>query len=61
MAEKKSVFTEVYIATNGMPCFSCAMPYYDAQGIAGVLGVDVNLSSVQELVEKNATNEDETN
>ena len=61
MAEKKSAFTEVYIGTKGTPCFSCAMPYYDAQGIAGILGVDVNLSSIQELVEKTATNEDETN
>ena len=61
MTEKKAVFTEVYISTKGTPCFSCAMPYYDAQGIAGVLGVDVNLSSVQELVEKTATNEGETN
>lgn len=52
MTEKKAVFTEVYISTKGTTCFSCVMYYYDAQKIAGVLGVDVNLSSVQELVEK---------
>ena len=61
MAEKKPVFTEIYISTKGTPCFSYVMPYYDAQGIAGVLGVDVNLSGIQSVVENSAINEGEAN
>ena len=52
-------FTGVYRSTINTPCFSCAMPYYDANGIAGVVGLDVNLDNIHKIVAENAASEHE--
>lgn len=36
----KPVFTDVYQDVSGDNIISCVMPYYDSEGIAGVVGVD---------------------
>lgn len=33
-------FTDVYNSISGEKIFSCVMPYYDNQGVAGIIGVD---------------------
>ena len=38
----KPIFTDLYIDTNGKRCVTCAAPYYDANGLAGVVGMDCN-------------------
>lgn len=54
------VFTDVYRSTINTPCFSCAMPYYYANGeIAGVVGLDVNLDNIHRIVAENAASENE--
>ena len=40
------VFTDMYKGTKDNACITCAMPYYDLQGMAGVIGMDYNLSVV---------------
>ena len=34
--------TDVYVDSNGVRCVTCVMPYYDANGFAGVVGIDCN-------------------
>ena len=42
-AEKqKPAFTGFYIDSNGNRCVTCVAPYYDAEGLAGVAGIDCN-------------------
>lgn len=38
----KPAFTGIYVDTNGNRCITCVMPYYDADGFAGVVGIDCN-------------------
>ena len=39
----KTVFTDLYIDTNGIRCITCATPFYDGEGrLAGVVGIDCN-------------------
>ena len=58
--EKNSIaFTAVYKATLGYPCFSCVAPYYDNGGIAGVVGIDINLEDMHIILKDNAFNENE--
>lgn len=49
---KEPVFTDVYYSTSGTPCFSCAVSYEDAEGFAGVVGCDINMQGVNELLKR---------
>ncbi|WP_027407097.1 SpoIIE family protein phosphatase [Anaerovibrio sp. RM50] len=40
MSVNEPVFTDVYTSITGIKIVSCVMPYYDQNGVAGVLGVD---------------------
>ena len=40
MKQQTAAFSSVYEGTDGHPVISCVMPYYDGEGVAGVLGVD---------------------
>ncbi len=42
----KTVFTDLYIDTNGNRCVTCATPFYDANGLAGVVGIDCNAEEI---------------
>ncbi len=42
----KPVFTDLYVDTNGNRCITCAAPFYDAQGFAGVVGIDCNAEEI---------------
>ena len=46
----RPVFSEIYTDTKGTPCITCAMPFYDNEGLAGVLGIDNNLNMLAEEV-----------
>ena len=49
-AEKGTVvFTDLYVDTNGNRCITCAAPFYDAQGFAGVVGIDCNAEEIYRL------------
>ena len=43
-------FTDMYISTYGEPCVSVGMPYYDDDGIAGVIALDVNPKDIYDQV-----------
>ena len=45
-AAGKTVFTELYTDTNGNRCITCATPFYDEGGFAGVVGVDCNAEEI---------------
>lgn len=47
----KPVFTDMYLGTKGTPCITCAMPFYDNNGFAGVIGLDANLDAISQQVE----------
>ncbi len=36
---QKLIYTSVYLGADGLPAIACAMPYYDADGFAGVVGI----------------------
>ena len=40
LKRKSAAFSGVYEGSDGEPVISCVMPYYDSEGVAGVLGVD---------------------
>ena len=45
------MFTDLYSSTTtGEPCVSVLMPYYDNDGVAGVIGLDVNPNDIYEQV-----------
>ena len=45
------IFTDLYSSsTTGEPCVSVLMPYYDNDGVAGVIGMDVSPSDIYEQV-----------
>ena len=44
------VFTDVYIGANGLPEFTCAMPYEDRDGFAGVASISTGLQSASQIV-----------
>ena len=46
----KTAFTDVYVGNDGSPELTCAAPYYDADGLAGVVGIDVHLPLLYDLV-----------
>ena len=46
-AEKgATVFTDLYVDTNGNRCITCATPFFDEQGFAGVVGIDCNAEEI---------------
>ena len=45
LKQQSPTYTEVYMGTDGELSISCVMPYYDADGIAGVVGVDCTAST----------------
>ncbi len=49
-AEGKTVFTDVYVSDDGYLEITCAVPYYDTDGIAGVTGLDAHLDSLYQLM-----------
>lgn len=51
-ATGKSVFTDIYIGTEGYPVISCVAPYYDEDGFAGMAGMSNNIVSLyQQMAE----------
>lgn len=51
---QKVIFTDVYLDSNGKLCLTCAAPYYDASGFAGVVGLDVNPDSIDQQIDDTA-------
>ena len=49
VSEGKTVFTDVYLGNDGYPEITCAAPYYDKNGLAGVAGLDVHLISLYRI------------
>lgn len=49
-AEGKAAFSDVYVGNDGYPEITCAVPYYDRDGFAGVAGLDVHLESLYRLI-----------
>ena len=43
-------FTDVYMAVGGFPEITCSAPYYDANGLAGVAGIDISLDALYDIV-----------
>ncbi len=56
----KATFTDVYVGIEGYPAITCAVPYYDAQGLAGVVGVDGSIESIYHLLSDKSVGESET-
>lgn len=54
----KAVFTDVYTGIDGYDEITCAVPYYDRDGLAGVAGIDLHLDSLYELVSENTLGTD---
>lgn len=48
------IFTAVYRDSNGKQCLTCAVPYYDADGFAGAVGLDVNPLVIDEQIDDTA-------
>ena len=54
------IFTDVYIAAmTGEPCISCTMQYLDANGFAGVVGIDCNAAEIYEQLSSTALGNNE--
>ncbi len=49
-AERKTIFTDVYVSDDGYLEITCAVPYYDKDGLAGVTGLDAHLDSLYQLL-----------
>ncbi len=49
-ATGKTAFTDVYISDDGRLEITCASPYYDANGMAGVAGIDAHLESLYRML-----------
>ena len=47
----KSGFTGLYTDSNGNRCLTCVAPYYDAAGLAGVVGIDCNPETLFRLTD----------
>lgn len=45
----KPGFTGIYTDSNGNRCLTCVVPYYDANGLAGVAGIDCNAETLFRL------------
>ena len=50
VAEGKATFSDVYVGNDGYPEITCAVPYYNMDGFAGVAGLDVHLESLYRLI-----------
>lgn len=48
------VFTDLYVGADGAPSLTCALPYYSANGFAGVVGIGGSLGSLSRLVHDTA-------
>ena len=48
----KVIFTDLYVDTNGNRCITCAAPFYDAHGLAGVVGIDCNAEEIYRQTRK---------
>ena len=55
------VFSDFYAAPNGYPVITCAMPYYDNDGIAGAVSIGCSLDSLYELVVEEASDGSDIN
>ena len=56
----RPIFTDVYIAAmTGEPCISCTMRYEDADGFAGVVGIDCNAAEIYAQLNKTALGNNE--
>ena len=53
-AAGKAVFSSVYRGAEGNLDLTCAMPYYDANGFAGVVGISYTVEDIYETLVKNA-------
>lgn len=52
--EKKLVFTDTFPGADGKPDIACAMPYYDKDGFAGVVGIGCTLEGIYQQVQNTA-------
>lgn len=57
--ENKLVFTEPYLASYGKMCISVCAPYYDEQGIAGVIVTDIDTEYIADRMERANVNDSE--
>ncbi len=44
------VFTELYVDNNAILCSTCMAPFYDADGFAGVVGLDYNADVLYKIL-----------
>lgn len=59
---KKPAVTKLYTDAKGKRCVTCVAPYYDAAGLAGVVGIKCNSEAIFKLTEDktNPENDDPT-
>ena len=59
--ENKLVFSDFYFAPNGYPAITCAMPYYDNEGIAGVASIGGSLGALYNMIAESVNDASEIN
>lgn len=55
----RATFTDPYVGVEGYHAVTCAVPYYDAQGFAGVVGVDGSIESIYNLLKDKSVGKSE--
>ena len=48
----RRVYTAPYIGSNGKPCVSVCVPYYDEDGFAGVVALDIDTGYIDERIRR---------
>ena len=57
-ATGKTVFTGIYVGTEGYPVISCVAPYYDEDGFAGMAGMSNNIVSLYRQIAESGLGEE---
>ncbi len=57
-ATGKTVFTGIYVGTEGYPVISCVAPYYDENGFAGMAGMSNNIVSLYRQIAESGLGEE---
>ncbi len=54
-------YTDLYISADGYPTIDCVTPYYDAEGIAGVVSIGCNIDSLYNVTVEEGARSNEVN
>lgn len=57
--ENKLIYTDPYFGTNNRPCISVCAPYYDAEGFAGAVAVDIDTNYIYERIKQAGASDDD--